>query len=60
VPIKKFVNFVPAEDYHQDYMARHPDNPYIATWDAPRLERLRRLFPARYQAVPVLTRPPSG
>jgi len=26
VPVKKFVNFVPAEDYHQDYYKKDPEN----------------------------------
>lgn len=37
--------FYPAESYHQDYATRHPDNPYIAFNDAPKVEHLRQLFP---------------
>lgn len=40
--------FYPAEAYHQDYAARHPDNPYIAIHDAPKVANLRRLFPDLY------------
>lgn len=40
--------FHPAEAYHQNYAARHPDNPYIAIHDAPKLAKLRRLFPDLY------------
>jgi len=44
--------FYRAEDYHQDYLIRHPDNPYIATYDQPKVEALQRLFPADYRAEP--------
>jgi len=43
--------FYPAEDYHQDYMAMHPDNPYIAANDAPKVDALQRLFPAEYRST---------
>ena len=42
-------HFYPAEDYHQDYLARHPYQPYIVYNDAPKLEDLKRLFPERYR-----------
>ncbi|MGI8839912.1 MAG: peptide-methionine (S)-S-oxide reductase MsrA [Caulobacteraceae bacterium] len=45
--------FFRAEAYHQDYLARHPDAPYIATFDAPKVAALKALFPARYRAAPV-------
>ena len=41
--------FYPAEDYHQDFAALHPDNGYIAENDLPKIDNLRRLFPALYQ-----------
>lgn len=41
--------FYPAEDYHQDYATLHPDNPYIAMNDAPKVEHLREQFPALYK-----------
>ena len=40
--------FYPAEAYHQNFMADHPDNGYIAFWDAPKLAAFKRLFPALY------------
>jgi len=46
--------FYPAEPYHQDYMARHPCQPYIAIHDLPKVERLKRLFPERFRATPIL------
>jgi peptide-methionine (S)-S-oxide reductase len=44
--------FYPAEDYHQGYLARHPDQPYIVINDAPKLEHLRKAYPALYQEAP--------
>jgi peptide-methionine (S)-S-oxide reductase len=46
VPLK---TFYAAESYHQDYAALHPDNPYIAINDAPKVEHLRQQFPDLYQ-----------
>ena len=42
--------FYPAEDYHQDYLARHPNQPYIVFNDLPKLAALKEQFPARYAA----------
>jgi peptide-methionine (S)-S-oxide reductase len=41
--------FYPAEKYHQNYLALHPDQPYIVYNDLPKLEHLRKQFPALYQ-----------
>ncbi|MBT2142820.1 MULTISPECIES: peptide-methionine (S)-S-oxide reductase MsrA [unclassified Rhodanobacter] len=46
VPLKAFY---PAEAYHQNYFRLHPNNPYIVYNDAPKVARLKRLFPALYQ-----------
>lgn len=46
VPLQQFYA---AEDYHQNYLARHPDQPYIVFHDKPKLEQLRKRFPALYQ-----------
>jgi peptide-methionine (S)-S-oxide reductase len=40
--------FYPAEAYHQDYAARHPDDPYIYFNDAPKVARLEKQLPALY------------
>jgi peptide-methionine (S)-S-oxide reductase len=40
--------FYPAEAYHQDYAARHPDNPYIVYNDAPKVVHLREQLPELY------------
>jgi peptide-methionine (S)-S-oxide reductase len=36
--------FYIAEDYHQDYAARNPDQPYIVYVSTPKVERTRRYF----------------
>jgi peptide-methionine (S)-S-oxide reductase len=41
VPLKAFYE---AESYHQDYAARHPDNPYILFNDAPKVSYLKPEF----------------
>jgi len=46
--------FYAAEDYHQDYLTLHPDQPYIAINDLPKIAELKKLFPARYRDKPVL------
>jgi peptide-methionine (S)-S-oxide reductase len=40
--------FYPAEDYHQDYLARHPESMYIVINDMPKLNNLRQEFPQIY------------
>jgi peptide-methionine (S)-S-oxide reductase len=42
--------FYAAEDYHQDYATKHPDNPYIVFNDAPKVDHLRQQFPDLYKA----------
>jgi peptide-methionine (S)-S-oxide reductase len=45
--------FYAAEDYHQDFLTRHPGHPYIVYNDLPKIEDLKRLFPETYRADPV-------
>ncbi|WP_218511391.1 peptide-methionine (S)-S-oxide reductase MsrA [Variovorax sp. dw_308] len=46
--------FFPAEGYHQDYLTLHPSQPYIVYNDLPKIENLKKVFPDRYRAEPVL------
>ncbi len=41
--------FYPAEGYHQNYATRHPDDPYIAINDRPKLDHLKAQFPEWYK-----------
>ena len=47
--------FYPAEPYHQDYLVRHPAQPYIVYNDLPKIDDLKRLFPSLYRESPALT-----
>jgi peptide-methionine (S)-S-oxide reductase len=46
--------FFDAEAYHQDYLVRNPDEPYIVINDLPKVGNLKFLFPRQYRAEPVL------
>lgn len=41
--------FHDAEAYHQDYLAQHPDEPYIVINDMPKVENLRTQMPELYK-----------
>jgi peptide-methionine (S)-S-oxide reductase len=43
-----FDAFYPAEAYHQGYADKHPGDPYIATYDLPKVADLRKGFPNLY------------
>jgi peptide-methionine (S)-S-oxide reductase len=46
--------FYPAEAYHQDYLTLHPDQPYIAYNDIPKVENLKKIFADNYLEKPTL------
>jgi peptide-methionine (S)-S-oxide reductase len=48
--------FYAAESYHQDYLIHNPTQPYIAMYDLPKVENLKRTFPELYRGQPVLAR----
>ena len=45
--------FYPAEAYHQDFLIKHPDHPYILIHDIPKIENLKKVFPAFVRERPV-------
>lgn len=47
--VAPFRAFYPAEAYHQNYMALHPNQPYIVYNDAPKLAHLKQQFPDWYR-----------
>jgi peptide-methionine (S)-S-oxide reductase len=53
--VDAYSGFYPAEAYHQDYLIRHPDAPYIATYDMPKLAALKTMFPSLWRPDPVRT-----
>ena len=46
--------FYAAEDYHQDYLTLHPNQPYIAFNDIPKVENLKKIFAENYIEKPTL------
>jgi peptide-methionine (S)-S-oxide reductase len=46
LPLK---HFYPAEAYHQNFLAVHPDNPYIVMNDLPKIDHLRSECPDLYK-----------
>jgi peptide-methionine (S)-S-oxide reductase len=46
--------FYPAEAYHQDYLTLHPNQPYIAYNDMPKVENLKKVFADNYIEKPTL------
>ncbi len=46
VPLEQFYS---AEEYHQNYLALHPNQPYIVIHDQPKIEQLRKQFPVLYR-----------
>lgn len=46
--------FFPAETYHQDYLTRHPNQPYIAHYDLPKIRNLQKVFAPNYLQKPTL------
>jgi peptide-methionine (S)-S-oxide reductase len=52
--VETSASFYPAEGYHQNYATLHPYEPYIAFNDLPKIENLKRLFPAMYHEKPEL------
>jgi peptide-methionine (S)-S-oxide reductase len=45
--------FYAAEAYHQDFLQRNPRHPYIVINDLPKIENLRKIFPAIYREPPI-------
>ena len=45
--ITEFTNFYPAEDYHQEYFANNPNQPYCMGVVAPKVSKFRQKFSER-------------
>lgn len=52
--VNSYTGFFPAEAYHQNFVALHPDDTYVRMYDLPKLDALKRWFPHDYRADPVL------
>jgi peptide-methionine (S)-S-oxide reductase len=47
--VKPLASYSKAESYHQHYYARHPGQGYCAFVVAPKVDKFRRTFAARYR-----------
>ena len=47
--VTALARFYAAEDYHQNYLALHPTQPYIVYNDLPKLDALKRQYAALYR-----------
>jgi len=47
--VSELKQFFPAEDYHQDYMKKNPEDPYIVYHDVPKVKALKEKFSALYK-----------
>ena len=47
--VEALKSFSEAEAYHQNYLTNHPDEPYIVINDMPKVENLKKQFPALYK-----------
>lgn len=51
--VDAFKGFYPAEAYHQDFLIKNPDYPYIVINDQPKIENLKAFLAEDYIATPV-------
>lgn len=49
--VEAYKAFYEAEDYHQDYMLKNPQSPYIVRWDAPKVAALKKFYPTLYRST---------
>lgn len=45
--VEPLEEFYPAEDYHQNFAARNPGQPYVAAVAAPKVDKLKRYYAGR-------------
>jgi peptide-methionine (S)-S-oxide reductase len=51
--VDAYRGFYPAEGYHQDFLIKNPDYPYIVINDEPKIKNLQTMLPALYVSAPV-------
>ncbi|MFL5556365.1 MAG: peptide-methionine (S)-S-oxide reductase, partial [Gemmatimonadaceae bacterium] len=47
--VAKLRGFYPAEEYHQNYLEQHTNQPYIVINDLPKIAALKKQFPDIYR-----------
>ena len=45
--VQPYTKFYPAEDYHQDFERKNPDQPYVVSVSKPKIERVAEAFKGR-------------
>ncbi|HEV8285482.1 MAG TPA: peptide-methionine (S)-S-oxide reductase MsrA [Chitinophagaceae bacterium] len=48
--IKPYTKFYPAEDYHQEYILHHPENPYVQHVSIPDFEKFKKEFKGNFKS----------
>jgi peptide-methionine (S)-S-oxide reductase len=48
--VKPYSKFYPAEEYHQEYILHHPENPYVQHVSIPDFERFRKEFKGNFKS----------
>lgn len=48
--VKPYQKFYPAENYHQEYILHHPENPYVQNVSIPDFEKFRREFKGNFKS----------
>ena len=43
--------FFRGEEYHQDFVTKHPNHPYVCRWSREKIARIRAAFPDQVKAV---------
>lgn len=51
--IKKLEHFYPAEEYHQNYFAKNPEQGYCQVVINPKLQKLRQKFESQLRDIPI-------
>jgi peptide-methionine (S)-S-oxide reductase len=52
--VEPYKGFYAAENYHQDFLVKNPNYPYIVINDLPKIGNLKKMFPDVYRNDPVL------
>jgi peptide-methionine (S)-S-oxide reductase len=47
--VKPFNTFYPAEDYHQEYISLHPNNPYVQNVSIPEFIKFKKDFKGKFK-----------
>ena len=48
--VTPYTKFYPAEDYHQEYILHHPENPYVQHVSIPDFEKFRKEFKGNFKS----------